>query len=205
MKADTAIASRLALASGLAGLVLGGTCLWVGLSAGAIALWGFGGASLLQVPPALSLRGRIQDGLGNSGLERERLTLRAVSYLMRCLALGMAMASISALLGERLPLPSSITLGLALLAFGLQACLWFVKRGFTGIHPALDMDGTRSRTMLELAALLLAGSLLGRWFPWADAITGLVLALRLFLEGRTLAKASTLQAAACGGCGGGCH
>jgi len=117
----------------------------------------------------------------------------------------MAMASVSALLGGRVPQPSSITLGLVLLAFALQAGLWSVKRGLTGIHPALDMDGTRSRTMLELAALLLAGSLLGRWFSWADAFTGLALALRLFLAGRTLAKASTLQAAACGGCGGGCH
>ena len=205
MKADVATASWLALGTTLAGLVLGGTGLWLGVSDGCIALWGFGGASLLQVPPALSLRGRIQDGLGNSGLERERLTLKTVSLLLRFLALGMAMASVSALLGERSPQSSPFTLGLALLALGLQAALWFAKRGLAELHLALDLDGARARTLLELSALLLAGSLLGRWFPWADAITSLALALRLFLEGRSLAKASTLQAAACGGCGGGCH
>lgn len=205
MKADVATASRLALATALAGLALGGAGLWLGVSEGSIALWGFGGASLLQAPPALSLRGRIQDGLGNSGLERERLTLKTVSLLLRFLALGMAMASVSALLGERSPRPSPFVLGLALLALGVQVALWFAKRGLAGLHPALALDAARTRTLLELSALLLAGSLLGRWFPWADAIIGLALALRLFLEGRRLAKASTLQAAACGGCGGGCH
>ncbi len=60
-----------------------------------------------------------------------------------------------------------------------------------------------ARTLLELAAVLLAGNVLGHWFPWADALTGLALALRLFFEGRTLAKGATLPAA-CGGCGSGC-
>lgn len=202
MKAGLSQASRLALFSALAGLFLGGACLWLGVSETAIGLWGFGGAWLLQVPPALSLHGRIRDGLGNSGLERERLTLRAVSHLLRLLALGMAMASISALLGERAPQFSLVTLGLVWLAAGLQAALWFAKRSLSGIHPALALDATR--TTLELPALLVAGCCLGHWFLWADAITGMAMALRLFLAGQTLAKASTLQAAACGGCGSGC-
>ena len=205
MKTDMSQAYRLVLFSALAGLILGGACLWLGISEGAIAFWGFGGAWLLQVPPALSLRGRIQDGLGNSGLERERLTLKTVSLFLRFLALGMAMASISALLGDHSPQSSITALGLAVLAVLLLASLWFAKQGAAKIHPALDMDAARARTMLELAALLLVGSLLGRWFPWADAVTGLAMALRLFLEGRSLAKTSTLPAAACGGCGGSCH
>ena len=93
------------------------------------------------------------------------------------------------------------SLGLAVLAIGLEAALWLAKRGLAGIHPILDLDTARTRTMVELAALVLFGSLLGHWFPWADAGTGLLLALRLFLEGRTLAKGTTLQAVACGGCG----
>ena len=204
MRMDGSQASRLSLLTALLGLVLGGATLWLGLTDGAIALWGFGVASLLQVPTALSLRGRIREGLGNQGLERDRVTLKVVSHLLRFLALGVAIASVSALLGERGPQATLTRLGLALLAVGLEASLWLAKRGLAGIHPALDLDTARTRTMLELAALLLAGGLLGRWFPWADAGTGLLLALRLFLEGRTLAKGTTHQAVACGGCGSGC-
>ena len=204
MRTPETRAAVLALLAALLGLLLGGAALWLALEWGAIALWGFGGACLLQVPPALSLYGRIREGLGNKGLERERLTLKAVSLILRFLALGLAMASISALLGDRSPQVSLIASGLATLAFGFQTALWMAKRSLARIHPALDLDATRTRTMLELATLLLLGGLLGRWFPWADAVTGLLLAIRLFLAGRTLARASTLQAVACGGCGSGC-
>src|SRR6266568_1794231 len=115
MKEVPSQAQRLALATVLLGLLVGVPALWLGLSAGSTALWGFGAAWLLQVPPTLSLRGRIRDGLGNSGLERERLTLRTVSFLMRFLALGMAMAAISELLGERSPRFDLPMQGLALL------------------------------------------------------------------------------------------
>ncbi len=201
MRMDGSQTARLSLLTALLGLILGGAALWLGLMDGAIALWGFGAASLLQVPTALSLRRRIREGLGNSGLERDRLTLRVVSHLLRLLALGLAMASVSALLGDRGPQARLASLGLAVLAIGLEAALWLAKRGLAGIHPILDLDMARTRTMVELAALVLFGSLLGHWFPWADAGTGLLLALRLFLEGRTLAKGTTLQAVACGGCG----
>jgi len=201
MTLDGSRASGLALLTAGSALALGGAALWLGLSEGAIAFWGFGAAGLLQVPPALSLRERVRDGLGNRGLERERLTLRAVSHVLRLLALGMGLATASALMGERALQTSLPGLGLAVLALGLQAALWFAKRRLSGLHAALDLDAARSRTFLELATLLFAGSLAGWWFPWADAATGLALALRVFIEGRVLAKASTLPAAACGSCG----
>ena len=204
MKMAVSRASGLVLLTAVTALILGGAALWLGVAEGVVALWGFGIACLLQVPPALSLRGRISGGLGNIGLERERVTLRVLSHLLRLLALGMALASIVVLMGDGLPQASPSTLGLATLAAGLLAALWLAKRGLTGIHSALDLDAARARTLLELAILLLAGSLLSRWFAWADAVTGLLLALRLFLEGRTLAKGSTLPVAACGGCGSGC-
>ncbi len=204
MSLDVSRASRLSLLRALLGLVLGGATLWLGLTDGAIALWGFGVASLLQVPGALSLWARIRDGLGNSGLERERLTLKTVGLLLRFLALGMAMAAVSAFLGDRVPEVGPGTLALAGLAAGLQGALWLAKRGQAGIHPALDLGTARARTLVELAGLLLLGSLLDRWFPWADAGMALAMALRIYLEGRALGRASTLQAAACGGCGCGC-
>jgi hypothetical protein len=204
MRADSSRASLLVLLAALLGLILGGAALWLGVQEGAIACWGFGAASLLQVPAALSLGGRIRGGLGNHGLERDRITLRVVSHLLRLLALAMAMASVSALLAGRAPQASFLMPAFSALAAGLQLSLWLGKRGLAGIHPIMEGDAARSRTMLELAALLLVGSLLGRWFPLADASTGLLLALRLFFEGRILAKQTTLQAAACGGCRSGC-
>ena len=119
-------ASGLALLSAGLGLLLGAAALWVGLGDGAIAQWAFGTAGQLQVPPALSLRGRVLDGLGNRGLERERRTLRSVSYLLRFLALGTAMAAVSALLGERSPRLNVLPLGLSLMATASLGGLWLV-------------------------------------------------------------------------------
>jgi len=204
MTAPESRSSGLTLLTALGSLTLGGAALWLGVSEGAIALWGFGAACLLQVPPALSLRQRILAGLGNSGLERERVTLRSVSFLLRFLALGMAMAAISALLGERGPRAGLMPLAVAILAAGGLAFLWRLKLPMAGLHPALALDADRTRTLSALAALLLAACLLGRWFPWADASAGLVMAVGLFLEGRTMGKGSTLAPAACGGGCGGC-
>lgn len=193
----------LALLAAGSGLLLGGAALWLGVAEDAIALWGFGAACLSQVPQALNLRRRIQEGLGNRGLDRERSTLRIISHLLRLLALAMALAAAAALFGHRAPETSLSATAFALLAFSLQAALWRAKLGLAGKHTALALDATRARVPLELAALLLMGLLLGHWLPWADAATGLAIALRLFIEGRSLSKITTLQAA-CGGCGCGC-
>jgi hypothetical protein len=201
MTVDVSRASSLALLAAGANLLLGGAALWLGLAEGAIALWGFGAACLLLGLPSLGVWQRIQEGFGNRGLNRERLTLRAVSHLLRLLALGAALISAAALMGDRAPQASFSALGVAILAAGLITPLWLAKRAWTGVHPSLELDAARTRTLLELAALVLVGWLLGRWFPWADAAAGLAVALRLFLEGRTLAKVTTLQAASCGSCG----
>lgn len=184
------------------GLAVGGAAL--GLSGGSIALAGFGTACLLQVPSAWNVARRIQEGLGNQGLERERLIHRGLGIVLRLLALGWAAVAGIHLFRETATQTTDRQLGVAVLAFLLTAALAWAKRGLREAHPTLALDAARSRVLAELAALLLAGSLLGRWFPWADAGTGLALALRLFLEGRALAKGSTLSAAACGGCGSGC-
>ena len=196
-------AERLALATVVLGLLIGGSALWLGLSEGSIALWGFGAACLLQVPPALSLRGRVREGLGNSGLERERVTLRVVSHFLRLLGMAMAMAAVSALLGERGPQVNGFIVSLALLACGLVAGLWYTKLSLKEVHPTLALDAARTRSLVTLAGLLLAGILLGHWVLWADASASLAQALWLFVEANSLSKATTYQVA-CGGCGGGC-
>jgi divalent metal cation (Fe/Co/Zn/Cd) transporter len=203
MTADLARSLRLTRMTVLAGLFLGGAALWLGWAQGAIAFGGFGGACLLQVAPALSLGSRIGGGLGNEGLERDRVTLRATAHLLRLLALAVAGFSLLALRGEWMPSADATTRGLALTALVLLGSLWVAKRGLGGLHPALELDAARSRVLLELAVLLATGTLLGLWVPWADALAALALAIRLFVAGQGLAKATTLRAA-CGGCGSGC-
>jgi len=196
-------AARLTLLTALVGLPLGGTGLVLGVGEGVLALWGFGAACLLQVAPALSLHGRIRGGLGNIGLERERLTLRWVSVLLRFLALGLAMATASALLGERSPQTSPGLQGFSVLAVLILAVLWQAKTGLKGVHPSIDQDTDRSLVLVELAALLLVGCLLTRWFVWADAVCALAQSLWLFWTGQGMAKLSALPPAR-GGCGGSC-
>ncbi|WLT32932.1 hypothetical protein [Geothrix sp. PMB-07] len=196
-------AARLTLLTALVGLLLGGTGLFLGVGEGVLALWGFGAACLLQVAPALSLHGRIRDGLGNSGLERERLTLRWVSVLLRFLALGLAMAAVSALLGERSPQASLELQGLSVFAVLILTALWQAKTGLKGAHPSIDQEADRNLVLVELAALLLVGCVLARWFVWADAVCALAQALWLFWTGQGMAKLSALPPAR-GGCGGSC-
>jgi len=201
MTATPPSASLLALLSAGAALLLGGSALGLGLPEGSVGLWAFGAACLLLGLPSLGAWQRVREGFGNRGLERERLTLRAASHLLRLLALGAVLTAVAALMGDRAPQASRAGLGLAILAPLVLAPLWWAKRSLTGIHPTLDLVAARIRALLELALLLLVGAVLGRWFPWADAATGLALALRIYLEGRTLAKGTALQAASCGSCG----
>jgi len=201
MTAEVSRAPRLTLATVVASLVLGVPALWLGLDQGVLALWAFGGACLLLGLPSLGAWQRIREGFGNHGLERERLTLRAASHLLRLLALGAALAAAAAFMGERVPQAGLAGFNLAILAPVVLAPLWWAKRSLSGSHPTLGLEASRTRTLLELAALLLAGVLLAHWLPWADAAIGGLMALRLFLAGQALVKVSALQAASCGSCG----
>ena len=195
------LASPLALLAAGFGFIAGAAAIGSGIQSDAPALWGLGAACLLQVPPSLHVWQRIREGFGNRGLDRERRTLRATSHLLRLLALGLAIASVLAWT-EGTPIrPSLLELGLAAgAALGFLG-LWLAKRRLVGRHPSLDLDVARLRAMVELAILALAGGLLGLALPWAGSAAGLVMALRLFLEGRTLAKGTTVSLVGCGGCG----
>ncbi|WP_026853467.1 hypothetical protein [Geothrix fermentans] len=191
-----------AFATAAAGLLLGVPGLWLGLGMGAIALWTFGAAALLLGLPSLVVGQRIREGFGNRGLERERQTLRMASHLLRLLALGAILTAAAALMGERRPQAGSAPLALAGAALAVLAPLWWARRAQSGLHPSLASDASRVGTLLELGGLLLAGALLDRWFPWADAAAGAAMGLRLFVVGQALARGTTLSAAAsCGGCG----
>lgn len=196
-------AAPLSFLSALLALAAGGAALASGLALDSPALGGFGAASLLQVPLALALAFRIRSGLGNRGLEREMRSTRAVSFALRLLALALAAVAGIALLGRHLPVASMAAPGLALLVLGLQAALWRAKAPLAEVHPSLALDADRARVLVELAGLLLAGVLIGRWFPPADAVAALALAARIYTQGRSLGRLSAFKAA-CGGCGTGC-
>lgn len=200
MKMDASPA--LAFATAAASLLLGAPALWIGLDQGAIALWTFGASGLLLGLPSLAVGQRVREGFGNRSLERERLTLRAASHFLRLLALGAVLTAAAALMGDRRPQAGSAPLILVGAALVVLAPLWWARRAQSGIHPSLASDASRTRALLELGGLLLAGVLLGHWVPWADAAAGLAMGLRLFIEGQALARGTTLTAAAsCGGCG----
>ena len=155
-------AAPLSLLSALLALALGSTALAFGFVVNSSALGGFGAACLLQVPLAFSLAFRIRTGLGNRGLEREMRGFRVISFALRLLALALAAVAGIALLGRHLPDASLAAPGVALLALGLQAALWRAKAPLAGIHPSLALDAARARTLLELAAILLAGMVASR-------------------------------------------
>lgn len=189
-----------AWATALAGLALGLGLAALGLQEGLVAMTAAGAAALVGVPATVSLALRLRDGLGNRGLDRDRRLLRTEAHLLR---LGALVTGAMAVVGARQAAPGPWALPAVGAAVLLLAGLWLLRRGQAGQSPALDLDLRRTRLPLELAALALAGVLLGQRFPWADAAAGLAVAARMFGAGWGLGKATTLEAA-CGGCGGGC-
>ena len=201
MTGDLSRASRRALLTAGAALALGGAAVVLGIADEVPLAWGFGLACLLQVAPSLAVWHRLREGLGNRGLDGERRTLRITSHLLRLLALGLAIASILAGTEGGASRPGTPVLALAGAALGGWLGLWIGKRGTRDLHPSLAQDVGRARTLAGLAGLLLAGGLLGLAFPWAAPAAGVAMAAWLFLEGRTMARGTTVSLVGCGGCG----
>ena len=189
-----------AWATALAGIACGLGLGTLGLQEGLVAMTAAGAAALAGVPATVSLALRLRAGLGNRGLDRDRRLLRTEAHLLR---LGSLVAGALAVLGARQSVPGPWVLPALGLTVILLLALWLLRRGQGGQNPALDLDLRRTRLPLDLAVLALAGVLLGQRFPWADAAAGLAVAVRMFMAGWGLGKATTLEAA-CGGCGGGC-
>lgn len=202
MTAIPPYASRLALLAAAAALVLGVCAVGLGIADEVPLAWGYGLACLLQVAPSLAVGYRIREGLGNRGLDGERRTLRLTSHLLRLLALGLLIASILAWSeGQASRRPGALGLAFGGTALVVWLGLWMGKRGGRDQHPSLALDARRALTLAGLAGLLLVGGLLGLVFPWSSSAVGMAMAAWLFLEGRTLAKGTTVSLVGCGGCG----
>ena len=182
-------------------LAAGGVNLWLGVRSGQPGLWGLGLALWVGALPTASLLKRQLEGMDNRGLERERVTLRVAAWGLRVLAAGMALV-----LWLDPPLPADVGAwillgGTLFVAIGTWGQKWVLRED----HPSFAADALRSRLLVEGAVLLLAGFALGERLPaWGGRLGGLLMALRFFWAGQQWGKASTVAAAACGGCGGGC-
>ena len=193
--------SRLTLLTAGVAFVLGAAALGFGIANTVPLAWGFGLACLLQVAPSLALWYRVREGLGNRGLDGERRTLRITSHLLRFLALFLAIACALAWTGGDTPTATPVEWACASIALLVCLGLWLAKRRFGNLHPSLALDAARNCTLAAFAGLWLAGDLLGLAFPWAGPTAGLILAGWSFVEGRSLAKATTVSLVGCGGCG----
>lgn len=184
----------------LVALVAGGMNAWIGFKLGQPGLWALGLALWVGLLPAGSLFKRLQEGLDNRGLERERLTQRVAGWALRGVAMSAALV-----LWLDPPVQADeqawVVLGGTLfVALGS----WGQKRAYRDDHPSLAAEALRARLLVEAAALLLVGFALGERFVWGGRLGGLFMALRLFWGGQVWVKASTVTVTSCGGCGGGC-
>ena len=201
MKADLSRAATVLLGTAATALVLGGAGLVLGVGLEAPLLWGFGLACLLSVAPSFALGLRVRWGLGNRGLDGERRTLRITGHLLRLLALLLAIASVLAWTDGTRFTPGAAVLTLSGAATVIWLGLWSLHRPLADLHPSLALAAARTRTLAELAGLVLAGSLLGLLAPWAGSTAGLALALRIFLAGRAVGQGTSVSLVGCGGCG----
>lgn len=195
---------RLALASAGLGCALGLGALAWGVRADLPMAWGIGLACLLQVGPSLAVANRLREGLGNRGLDGERRTLRATAHLTRLLALVLAIAAVLAWNGGPSAPVDPLALVLAVGVLVAWAGLWLAKRAWSQAHPSLLQDAGRTRTLVELAGLLVLGVSLGSVQAWVAHAVALGMALVLFRMGQAVARETRLSLSACGGCGGGC-
>jgi divalent metal cation (Fe/Co/Zn/Cd) transporter len=172
-----------------------------GLSAGSVALVGFGLDSVIELASGAALLWRFHHDLDPSRRERvERTTLRIVGACFLGLALYIGYESASGLVRHGSPERSIPGIVIAAAAVIVMPVLARAKRRVAaGIGSgALEADSKQADFCAYLSAILLLGLLLnalaGWW--WADPAAGLVMAPIIAREG-----VNGLKGKACEGCG----
>jgi divalent metal cation (Fe/Co/Zn/Cd) transporter len=163
-----------------------------GLSAGSIALVGFGLDSVVEVSSAFVIVWRLSrqsatDHAANERAERRAVRLIALSFFAIALyVVGDALTKLIGI-GEE---PERSVLGLALVALSLVVMpilAWAKRRVATALGSvALTADAAETQLCTYLSGVVLVGlaanALLGWW--WMDPIAGLVVAGLAIKEGR---------------------
>lgn len=155
-----------------------------GLTAGSIALVGFGLDSLVEVSSGLIILWQFRSRFPES---RERAALRLMALSFFALAAYVGFEAIRTLTSDHQPEPSRIGIALALASLAIMPFLSLAQRrtGKSLGSNAVVADSTQTLLCTYLSAVLLAGLLLNATlgWSWADPIAGLVIAALAVREG----------------------
>jgi len=163
---------------------------WAGLTAGSIALVGFGLDSIIEVVAAGTLVWRLKqhncnDEEGESRLEKRAMRIVGVTFFL--LAGYILFESVKSIVMIEAPQESFIGIVVAVLSLIIMPYLGLAKKKIAiqiG-SKALEADAMETLICSYLSAILLTGlvlnALLGWW--WADSIAGLVMVIFIVSEG----------------------
>ena len=173
-----------------------------GLTAGSVALVGFGLDSFVEVASGAALLWRLQQDRDAAKRERaERLTLRAVGLCFLVLSAYVAFNSVNSLVARHAPQKSFLGIAVAIASLVVMPMLSRAKRGISaGIGSgAMAADARQTDFCAYLSAILLSGLLLNALFGlwWADPVAGLIMVPIIVKEG----IAGLRGKSCCDGCG----
>ncbi len=156
-----------------------------GVTAGSVALVGFGIDSAIEVSASVSVLWLLAN---RHDERREHLTSRAIALSFAALALYVAVESVMSFGGDDRAQHSTVGIVLAALSLMVMPGLAMAKQA-TGRaigSGAVVADGTQTMLCTYLSAALLAGlvlnAILGWW--WADPVAGMVIAAVAAREAR---------------------
>jgi divalent metal cation (Fe/Co/Zn/Cd) transporter len=156
-----------------------------GMTAGSVALVGFGLDSTVEVSSGLIILWQFRHAVPES---RERLALRLMALSFFGLAAYVAFESVRALTGNHVPDDSPIGIGLAVASLTIMPLLsWAQRRTGKALGSnAVVADSTQTLLCTYLSAVLLVGLVLNSTlgWAWADPLAGLVIAAVAANEGR---------------------
>ena len=167
-----------------------------GAIAGSISLVGFGIDSFIEVTSGATLLWRMSVDADEENRERnERLSIRIVGVCFIALALYIAYAGVSDLIGKKAPEHSIPGIVLACVSLAIMPILSHAKKkvGNALGSAAMEADAKQTDFCVYLSAILLVGLLLnaalGWW--WADPMAGLAMTPIIAKEGLKGIKAET--------------
>ncbi len=160
----------------------------LGISAGSVALVGFGMDSFIEMGSGLVLLWRLQVKRDAASAEHaEKTALRLVGLSLLALAAYIVFESVKAMVGHEAPEASPAGIVLAILALIIMPLLSREKRRVASAinSRALKTDALQASICTYLSAILLGGLLLNTLFGWwwADPIAALAMAPLIAKEG----------------------
>lgn len=166
--------------------------LTAGISAGSVALIGFGLDSVVEASSAAILTWRLRSEFSGkrTAEEAERRAIRLVALAFFALAAYVGIRAVLDLITETRPEESTVGVILAIVSLVIMPLLAWRKRVTAREldSRALQADSRQTTLCTYLSAFLLVGlaaySLFGWW--WADPVAGLAIALVAANEGREL-------------------